>query len=109
MLYDEVVFEDGFVEIEITDGGAIQTWHPPDSATEERLASADRPFEIGAPVILSVGKQPAHGVPAAPEDMRVTMAGALRQRYVAELVFSGDGPRGRVQRRVGARSPSRDR
>lgn len=28
VLYDEVVFEDGFVEIDITDGGSIQAWHP---------------------------------------------------------------------------------
>lgn len=88
VLYDEVLFEDGFVEIDITDGGAIQMWHPLESATEQRLTRANHPFEIGAPVIFSVGAEPASGVPAAPEDMRVMMAGPLRQRYVAELVFS---------------------
>ncbi len=88
VLYDEVVFEDGLFEIDITDGGAVQIWHPPESATEERLARANHPLEIGTPVIFSVGAQPAQGIPAAPEDMRVMMAGALKQRYVAELVSS---------------------
>jgi len=88
VLYEELLFEDGFVEIDITDGGAMRMWHPSESATEERLAEANRRIEAGAPIILSMGKQPARGAPAAPEDMRVMMAGSLRQRYVAELMYS---------------------
>ncbi len=88
VLYDELLFEDGFVEIDITDGGAMHTWHPPEAATPERLEQVNRRVETGAPVALSFGKQPARGVPAAPEDMRVVMAGSLQQRYVAELMNS---------------------
>lgn len=88
VLYDELLFEDGFVEIDITDGGAMHMWYPPEAATPERLEEANRPIETGAPVVFSLGKQPAQGVPAAPEDMHVMMAGSLQQRYVAELVYS---------------------
>jgi hypothetical protein len=58
VLCDEAFFEDGFVEVDIADDGAMQMWHPPEAATEERLARANRPLKIGAPVILSIGAQP---------------------------------------------------
>jgi hypothetical protein len=88
VLYDQVLFEDGFVEIDITDGGAMHMWHPPEAATPERLEQVNRRVEAGAPVVFSMGKQPARGVPAAPEDMHVMLAGSLEQRYVAELMYS---------------------
>jgi len=88
VLYDELLFEDGLVEIDITDGGAMHTWHPPEAATPERLEQVNRRVETGAPVVLSIAKQPARDVPAAPEDMRVMMAGSLQQRYVAEFIYS---------------------
>lgn len=88
VLYDELLFEDGLLEVDITDGGAMHMWHPPESATEELLAETNRRIAVGAPVVFSVGKQPARGVTAASEDMHVMMAGSLRKRYVAELMYS---------------------
>lgn len=88
VLYDELLFEDGFVEIDITDGGSMNMWHPAEAATPERLGQANQRIEAGAPVVFSIGKQPALDVPAAPEDMRVMMAGSLQQHYVAELMYS---------------------
>jgi hypothetical protein len=88
ILYDELLFEDGFVEIDITDGGAIQTWEPPQAASAERLEHANRRIEDGSPVVWSIGKQSARGVPAMPEEMQVMMSGSLQQRYVAELMYS---------------------
>jgi hypothetical protein len=88
LLYDELLFEDGFMEIDITDGGAMHMWHPPEAATPERLEQANQRVEAGAPVVWAIGKQSARGVPAAPEDMRVMMGGSLQQRYVAELMYS---------------------
>ncbi len=88
VLYDELLFEDGFVEIDITDNGALHTWHAPEAATTERLEQANRRVEAGVPLVLTMGKQPARGVPAAAEDMHVMMAGSLQQRYVAELMYS---------------------
>lgn len=88
VLYDELLFEGGFVEIDITDGGAIQMWHPPEDATAERLELANRVLETGSPVVLSIGKQPARGVPAQPEDMHTLMSGSLQQHYMSELMYS---------------------
>ncbi len=88
VLYDELLFEDGFVEIDITDGGAMHMWQPPEAATAERLERANERIEAGAPVVFAMGKQPAYGVPAADEDMHVMMAGSLQRRYVAELMYS---------------------
>lgn len=88
VLYDEILFEDGFVEIDITDGGATHMWYPPEAATQDRLEQANRHIKPGAPVVFSIGKQPARGVPAAPEDMHVMMAGSLQHRYTAELMYT---------------------
>lgn len=80
MLYDELVFEDGFVEVDITDTWWTQIWHPPESATEERLAIANRPVKPGAEGFFALG--------ASADDMRVAIPGSWRRHYVAELMYS---------------------
>ena len=47
VLYDELLFEDGFVEIDITDGGPMHMWQPPEAATAERLERANERIEAG--------------------------------------------------------------
>jgi hypothetical protein len=88
VLYDEVVVEDGLLEIDITDGGSIQQWLPPEMSTTERMAKANRPVAVGAPVTLSMAIQEGPGMPAEAEKAHVMMAGQLQQRYVAELMYS---------------------
>lgn len=88
VLYDELLFEDGAFEADLTTDGAVQVWHPADTMSEERLAELKHPASHGVEVTLSFAKQPARGEPAPPEESMVFMRGKVLERYIAEYHYS---------------------
>lgn len=88
VLYDDVLFEDGAFEADLTDGGAFQVWHPADAVTEERLAELRRPPPPGIEVSVSFGKEEEYGVPAPADAMRTIVHGKIVARYIAEFNYS---------------------
>ena len=84
VLFDKVIFEGGLLEVEITTAGRNQWWTPAEQVTAEKLERTRHIHEPGTPFQLAMGVQPAQGVAAPPEAMRVVMAGEMKVQYVAE-------------------------
>jgi hypothetical protein len=84
VLYDEVVFEAGLFEVQVLEDGSFSNWRPPESLSPEDLASSRQLHEPGTDFTLSMGKQPAEGVPAPPEEMRPFLSGPITTSYAAE-------------------------
>src|SRR5688500_9603431 len=93
VLYEEIAFESGAFEVTITTtGGVSQRWRPTEELADEDLRDARQIHEQGTPFSLSIGIQPAKGVCAPPEAMRVgrrstmrtIVGGDVSRHYVAE-------------------------
>lgn len=84
MLCDQLYFEPGMLDVTISDAGATEFWTPPSQLDEEDIRQRRQAAEVGAPVGLWIGVQPAQGVPAPPEAMRQIMGGKLARSFVAE-------------------------
>ena len=83
LLYDELIFEVGLLDVTITPNFANVWWTPPDQITGEMLEHTRRPVALGEPASIGFGAQPARGVPA--EKLDVVISGALSAQYVAEF------------------------
>jgi hypothetical protein len=66
----KVIFEIGLYDVAITSGGSFATWRPADDLTPQDLRASRQIHTPGTPMSVSVGKQPARGIPAPPEAMR---------------------------------------
>jgi hypothetical protein len=82
ILYDHVVFEAGLFEQTIGKTGASGMHFP--QATEEQRRRARVVREVGAPFQIALGVQPARGVAAPPEAMRVVLSTEIAANYAAE-------------------------
>jgi hypothetical protein len=84
VLYDRVVFEAGLFEIGITEQGSFANWRGPTALTKDELARSRRLPEPGTNFEISIGKQPAKGIPAPQQAMHRFLSGSLSRSYVAE-------------------------
>jgi len=82
VLYDELIFEPGLLDVTITPQGGSSIWIPPEQMTDALLARSRRPA-VGDPMTLAIGKQDAPGVPA--EEMHVMVSGQISNTYIAEF------------------------
>jgi hypothetical protein len=84
LLYDRVIFEEGLLDVTVGEGGGSTWWTPPHQITQDMRDRARQPTKAGTPFTLSFGKQPAEGVPAAPEDMVTMISTTATHAYMAE-------------------------
>src|ERR1700761_7043227 len=64
VLYDELIFEDGLLDVSITPNGSANFWNPPDAMTPELLDRSRRINVVGSPMTLAIGTEAEPGVPA---------------------------------------------
>lgn len=83
LLYDELIFEVGLLDVTVTPSWANVWWTPPDQMTPEMLERTRRPVPLGEEAYIAFGKQPAEGVPAPAPD--VVLADAVSAQYIAEF------------------------
>lgn len=83
LLYDELIFEVGLLDVTITPSWANVWWTPPDQMMPEMLEHTRRPVPLGEEAYIAFGNQPAEGVPAAAPD--VVLADAVSAQYIAEF------------------------
>lgn len=84
VLYERVVFEEGLLDVTVTEDGPGHVWRPRESLTAEDFERSRQPISPGAPVTWGFAVQPARGVPAREEDM-VAIESPLVVRYMAEF------------------------
>lgn len=84
-LYDRLIFEPGLLDVTIASNGSMPFWYPIRDLTPEQRERARRPIPLDSPVSFAMGRQPAEGIPARPEEMRAFPLGGLNLRYVAEF------------------------
>ncbi|MCW3001922.1 MAG: hypothetical protein JWQ20_1220 [Conexibacter sp.] len=82
VLHDRVIVELGFLDVSLTDNGGMTFWLPPEHMTAEHVQRARQPPELGQPMTLSFGAQPAKGEP--PERMITAVSGPISLAYGAE-------------------------
>ena len=83
ILYDEVTFEVGMLDVSITPNGSTSFWNPPEAMTPELLDRSRRIDAVGSPMTLAIGRQDEAGVPA--EEMHVFVEGQVSHRFLAEF------------------------
>lgn len=83
ILFDEVIFEDGLLDVSITPNGATSFWNPPEMMTPDLLERSRRANQVGVPMTFAIGKQPGPGIPA--REMRVFVEGEVSNAYLAEF------------------------
>jgi hypothetical protein len=83
VLFDNLVFEVGLLDVTITGSGSTQWWTPPHQLTPELLAGTRKPIPLGSDVVFAVGAQDGPGLPA--KEMRTIVSDKLSARYVAEF------------------------
>jgi hypothetical protein len=83
ILYDEVTFEVGMLDVSITPNGSTSFWNPPEAMTPELLDRSRRIDAVGSPMTLAIGRQDEPGVPA--EEMHVFVEGQVSHRFLAEF------------------------
>jgi len=83
VLYDEMIFEDGMLDVTITPNGSTSFWNPPEAMTQELLERSRRVDAVGSPMTLAFGKQDGLGVPA--KEMHVVVEGTVSHHYLAEF------------------------
>jgi hypothetical protein len=83
ILFDEVIFEDGLLDVSITPNGSTSFWNPPATMTADLLERSRRVNAEGAPMTLAIGKQSGPDIPA--EDLRVFLEGRVSKAYLAEF------------------------
>ncbi len=81
-LHDIVVVEVGFFDVSLTEHGGSTWWTPPQGITADDIARARKPPEVGQPMSLAIGDQPAIGVPA--DRMQAVVSGPIAMSYGAE-------------------------
>jgi hypothetical protein len=83
VLYDELIFEVGLLDVSITPNGGASFWIPPDAMTPELLDRSRRVNAVGSPMTLAIGEEDEPGVPA--KEMRVFVEGQVSNAYLAEF------------------------
>lgn len=83
VLYDEVIFEAGLLDVAVTPNGSTAFWTPPQDITAEQLLRSRRVSSAGAPMTLAIRTEETRGVPA--EKMHVMFEGRVSNAYVAEF------------------------
>lgn len=83
VLYDELIFEMGLLDVSITPSGGPSFWIPPEGITPE-LRDRSRMIEaVGSPMTLAIGEEEEPGVPA--KGMHVFVEGEVSNAYLAEF------------------------
>ena len=82
VLYDELIFEFGLLDVTITPQGGSHFWIPPEQMTDALRARSRRPV-AGDPFTLLMGKQETRDIPA--EEMHVMVSGEISNAYLAEF------------------------
>ncbi|MDP8910374.1 MAG: hypothetical protein M3N47_14940 [Chloroflexota bacterium] len=83
LLYDNVLFEIGLLDVTVGPHGGMSMWHPPDALTPEFRERARRPIQLGAPMTIAIGQEATPGVPAT--HMRPVVQTEISRAYVAEF------------------------
>lgn len=83
VLFDELIFEVGLLDVSITPTGAFSSWNPPDAMTPELLDRSRTANVTGVPMTLSIGEEKEPGVAA--EKMHVFLEGQVSNAYLAEF------------------------
>jgi hypothetical protein len=84
ILYDEVVFELGLYDIQITGQGSIADWRPPGGFTADDIARSRQLPEPGSGVRVEVSVNPDLDEPTSAEPIRLGYESELVVSYVAE-------------------------
>jgi hypothetical protein len=79
ILYDELIFETGLLDVSITSKGSISFWNPPESMTPDLLERTRQIDAVGSPMVLAFGTEQEPGVPA--EKMEVVFEGQVSNAY----------------------------
>lgn len=82
LVFDELLFEEGLLDVTLSTDGGMAWWQPPQALTPEIREQARKPIPVGAPVTLSFGVQPGRGLP--PKEMRPMIQGSVTRRFYAE-------------------------
>lgn len=90
VLHDRLYVEAGYFDVTATEGGSTSMWLPPDHMTGEHVRRARRPPAVGAPMSLSIGKQPSPG--QAAKEMIPVIGGPITAVYGAEWQSEVLGP-----------------
>jgi hypothetical protein len=83
VLYDELIFETGLLDVSITSNGSTSFWNPPESMTPELLERTRKIDAEGSPMVLAFGTEREPGLPA--EKMQVVFEGQVSNGYLAEF------------------------
>src|ERR1700743_963082 len=83
VLYDELIFETGLLDVSITSNGSTSFWNPPESISPELLERTRQADFVGSPMLLAVGEEREPGAPA--EKMTVVFEGQVSNTYLAEF------------------------
>lgn len=83
VLYDELIFETGMLDVSITPTGSTSFWNPPEAMTPELVERSRLVDAVGSPMTLAIGKQEAAGVPAT--EMHVFLEGTVSHRYLSQF------------------------
>ena len=83
VLYDELIFEVGLLDVSITSNGSTSFWNPPQSMTPELLERTRQIDAAGSPMVFAFGVEQEPGVPA--ERMQVAFEGQVTNSYLAEF------------------------
>ncbi|MBS1675810.1 MAG: hypothetical protein JST08_00345 [Actinobacteria bacterium] len=83
VLYDELIFEVGLLDVSITSNGSTSFWNPPESMTPDLLERTRQINAVGSPMILAFGTEREPGAPA--QKMEVVFEGQVSNAYLAEF------------------------
>ena len=83
VLYDELIFEVGLLDVSITPDGSTSFWNPPEAMTAELVERSRSVNTVGSPMTIAFGKQEHPGIPA--EKMEVFLEGTVSNAYLAEF------------------------
>lgn len=83
VLYDELIFETGVLDVSITSAGSTSFWDPPEAMTPEMVERSRQIDAVGSPMTLSIGKQEQADVPAT--EMHVFLEGTVSHRYLSQF------------------------
>ena len=83
VLFDEVIFEDGVLDVSVTSNGSTCFWNPPETMTPDLLERSRQVNLAGSPMSLAIGEETERGQPAP--KMQVLFEGQVSNAYLAEF------------------------
>lgn len=84
VLYDDLLFDVGLLEVHVLDAGSWMWWTPPHQLSDERLEGTRDPIAPGTPISFGAAVQPGPGIPA-PGPGRTILQGKVLLDYAAEF------------------------